>query len=100
MCYDGYADFAYIRLSHICWWVQTIHTKCHNRLVKILISERKRAGITQIELAKSLGHSQTWVARLEAGGRRIDVVEFLALADRIGFDPAEVVRSLGKNFSR
>lgn len=77
--------------------VETIHTKCHKRLVELLIAERKRAGIRQTELAKALGHSQTWIARMEAGGRRIDVVEFLILANRIGFNPAKAIRLLSRS---
>jgi transcriptional regulator with XRE-family HTH domain len=76
--------------------VNTIRTKRHKQLVEILVAERKRAGIRQVELAKQLGVSQTWVARMESGGRRVDVVEFLALAELIGFSPARIIKKLKK----
>jgi transcriptional regulator with XRE-family HTH domain len=76
--------------------VETIHSRCHRRLVEILIAERKKAGMKQAQLAKFLGRSQTWVARMEAGRRRIDVVEFLLLAAVIGFNPSKVIRELSK----
>jgi transcriptional regulator with XRE-family HTH domain len=83
-----------MRRSHIRFWVETIYTKCHKQLVAILLAERKKAGIKQIELAKHLGRSQTWVARMENGRRRIDVVEFLLLAKFIGFNPSKIIRRL------
>ena len=83
-----YAPMAYLVL------VDTIRTKAHRILVATIAAERQDRGITQVELAKVCRKSQTWVARLEAGDRRIDVVEFVALARVIGFDPAPVVARL------
>ena len=54
------------------------------------------SGLTQAQLAKRLGVYQSFVARLESGQRRIDVVEFLALAEVLRFDPAKAVLSLRK----
>ena len=36
------------------------------------------------------------LARLESGQRRIDVVEFLDLADALGFDPVRAISALRK----
>jgi HTH-type transcriptional regulator/antitoxin HipB len=76
--------------------VETIRTKRHKRLIEILIAERKAAGIRQVQLAKKLKRSQTWIARIEMGGRRIDVVEFLDLAEAIGFNAPKLVEQLLK----
>jgi transcriptional regulator with XRE-family HTH domain len=51
------------------------------------------AGISQIELAKKLKRSQTFVTRMETGRRRIDVVEYLELAEVIGFDAAKLIEA-------
>ena len=74
--------------------VQTIRTKRHKQLVEALIAERKKAGIRQIPLAKKLKRSQTWIARIESGERRIDVIEFLELAEAIGFDAQAMIAML------
>jgi transcriptional regulator with XRE-family HTH domain len=74
--------------------VATIHTKQHKRLIGLLIAERKKAGLVQNDLAAKLKRSQTWVARTESGGRRIDVVEFLALTKAIGIDPVKIIKQL------
>jgi transcriptional regulator with XRE-family HTH domain len=52
--------------------------------------------MTQADLAARLGEYQSFVARLESGQRRIDVVEFLELADAVGFDPARIISALKK----
>jgi transcriptional regulator with XRE-family HTH domain len=47
-------------------------------------------------LAQRLGEYQSFVARLESGQRRVDVVEFIALSEILGFDPAKFIRHLSK----
>jgi transcriptional regulator with XRE-family HTH domain len=76
--------------------VETIRTKRHKRLIEVLIAERKAASIRQVQLAKQLKRSQTWIARIESGGRRIDVVEFLELAEAIGFNAPKLIEQLLK----
>ncbi len=52
--------------------------------------------MTQAELAARLGEYQSFVARLESGQRRVDIVEFLSLAEILGFDPAKAISNLRK----
>lgn len=66
---------------------QTLGSPRHEALRELLVAERKKAGLSQEKLAKILRQHQSFVARLESGQRRIDVVEFLELAEIIGFDP-------------
>jgi transcriptional regulator with XRE-family HTH domain len=54
------------------------------------------SGLTQAEVAKRLGEYQSFVARLESGQRRVDVVEFLALSEVLKFDPAKAIRNISK----
>ena len=72
----------------------TIRTKRHEQLIEAIVAERKKAGIRQVPLAKKLKRSQTWIARIESGERRIDVIEFLELAEAIGFDPYAMITLL------
>jgi transcriptional regulator with XRE-family HTH domain len=60
----------------------------------MLIRKRETAGLTQTEFAEKLGEYQSFVARLESGQRRVDVIEFLALADILDFDPEEAIREI------
>lgn len=50
--------------------------------------------MSQAELAGRIGEYQSYVARLESGQRRIDVVEFLEIAEALGFDPARALSSV------
>jgi hypothetical protein len=75
--------------------MKTIHSKRHKKLIELVVAERKRA-LTQVQLAKKLKRSQSWVARLEGGDRRIDVIELLDLAEIIGFDAPAMVAELAK----
>jgi hypothetical protein len=52
--------------------------------------------MTQADVAKRLGRYQSFVASVEGGQRRLDVVEFLQFAEAIGFDAAAAVRRLSK----
>jgi transcriptional regulator with XRE-family HTH domain len=76
--------------------VKTISSKAHRCLVKEIRRERIAAGLSQAQVAKRLREYQSWVARLESGQRRLDVVEFLAVARAVGFDPAKLIRKLAK----
>lgn len=73
---------------------KTLGTERHKALIALLIEKREAAGLTQIELAKKLGEYQSFVARLESGQRRVDVVEFLQLAEILGFDPYHALRAI------
>lgn len=52
---------------------------------------RKSAGLSQQELARRLKRSQSFVAKLEVGERRVDVVEFIEIARALGKEPTELL---------
>lgn len=74
--------------------VKTIHSSCHQALVKILKAERQKRAIPQTAVAKQLREKQNWMSRVERGMRRVDVCEFLLLSKAIGFNPVKVIRQL------
>ncbi|WP_243468645.1 helix-turn-helix transcriptional regulator [Paraburkholderia sp. PGU19] len=59
-----------------------------------LVTARKASGLSQAELASRLGRPQSYIAKIEIGERRIDVVEFLELARVLGVSPASVLENL------
>lgn len=73
---------------------KTLGSKRHKALIAMLIEEREAADMTQTELADALGQYQSFVARVESGQRRVDVIEFLEIANAIGFDPRKIIRKL------
>ena len=73
---------------------KTLGSARHKALIAFLIAKREAAGLTQVELAARLGEYQSFVARLESGQRRVDVVELLEFAEVLGFDPAAALDEL------
>jgi Helix-turn-helix domain len=61
----------------------------------------RHAGKTPAAVARRLGETRSWLSNIEGGHRwRVDVVEFIALAQTIGFDPAKALRKLQRSLSR
>jgi transcriptional regulator with XRE-family HTH domain len=59
---------------------KTIFTKSHKYLVKQLVKARKDARLKQEDVAKKLGKTQSYISKIEAGQRRIDVVQLKEFA--------------------
>lgn len=75
---------------------RTLGRPRHNALRDLIIEKRKKAGLTQHEVSARLNRPQSFIASIETGQRRIDVVELLDVADAIGFDPEEALRRLSR----
>jgi transcriptional regulator with XRE-family HTH domain len=73
---------------------KTLNSRRHKSLVDLLVKRREVIGMTQAELAARLGQYQSFVARLESGQRRIDVVEFLELSEILGFDAVQAFKTI------
>lgn len=57
-----------------------LHTKRYRAFLERLRQARADAGLTQEQVAKALGRTQTWISNSELGERRVDVVELEELA--------------------
>ncbi|ACS60459.1 transcriptional regulator, XRE family (plasmid) [Rhizobium leguminosarum bv. trifolii WSM1325] len=75
---------------------KTLGTERHRALIALLVEKREASGLTQTELADKLGEYQSFVARLESGQRRVDVIEFLELARILNFDPLDALGRLAR----
>ncbi len=75
---------------------KTLGSRRHKALIALLIERREALGMTQTQLADRLGEYQSLVARLESGQRRVDVVEFLELAEVLGFDAGKALGAVRK----
>lgn len=61
-----------------------LHTRRYRAFLARLRQAREAAGLTQVEVARILGRSQTWVSKCELGERRVDFVELEDLARAYG----------------
>ena len=73
---------------------KSIHSAGQGHLQTLLRSLREKRELTQTEVATRLGRPQSFVAKYEAGERRLDVIEFLEVAKAIEADPIRLIRSI------
>jgi transcriptional regulator with XRE-family HTH domain len=70
------------------------HDARYRSLIETLKAARRKAGITQIELAERLGTRQQFVSKVESGERRLDVVELVDMGRALGIDVAALVADI------
>lgn len=73
---------------------KSVFSEQYERFKQLLVEARKKAGLTQVELAERLSRPQSYVSKYERGERRLDVIEFLNVAEAIGIEPNEFLRKL------
>jgi transcriptional regulator with XRE-family HTH domain len=54
---------------------KSIHRPEYRAVVGCLVAVRKEAGLTQVELAARLRHTQGWVSAVERGDSRLDLLQ-------------------------
>lgn len=79
---------------------KSVHSSDQAAFCDLMIKARKAAGLTQHALAARLKRPQSFVAKYEGGERRLDVVEFVSIAQAIGADPVKLLRGLIKAAAR
>jgi transcriptional regulator with XRE-family HTH domain len=75
---------------------KSVHSEAQKALGKLLRGARQAAGMTQAELAYQLKRKQSFVAKIEIGERRVDVVEFVEISRVLGTDPVKILKHLAR----
>lgn len=73
---------------------KTVFTGAHRHLVKVLVETRKAADLNQTQVAARVGKDQSFISLIEQSQRRVDVLEFVALARAMGQDPVELLATV------
>lgn len=73
---------------------KSVFTDAYRELLDLLVETRKAAGVTQAELAARLSRPQPFVSYFERGERRVDVIEFVAIAKALGIGPEPLFAKL------
>lgn len=73
---------------------KSIYSERLEVLCTLLAEARMEAGLTQRQLAKKLNRPHSYVAKIEIGERRLDVVEFIALCEGLDIDPSKIVKGV------
>ena len=74
--------------------MKNLRSPKHRALVAAIVGARESAGLTQRELAARLKRSNSFVWKIEAGERRVDVLEFIEIARILKIEPPELLRKV------
>jgi transcriptional regulator with XRE-family HTH domain len=69
---------------------KSVFTDEYASVIEVLVRARRRATVSQVELARRLGKPQQFVSRVERSERRLDIVEFYAFARALEIDPTDL----------
>jgi transcriptional regulator with XRE-family HTH domain len=73
---------------------KSLRTPRQQRLQSLLAEIRKARKLTQSDIAERLDRPQSFVAKYEGGERRLDVVEFVEVAEALETDPCALLSTL------
>lgn len=65
---------------------KSVHSERHKLIATALAEQRRAKGLSQAQVASAFGRHQPFVANIESGERRVDLVELLDIAEVIGLD--------------
>jgi transcriptional regulator with XRE-family HTH domain len=79
---------------------KTIFSGANAAVVAVVRRARLDAGLTQAQLAERIGRDQSHVSLIEGSQRRLDLVEFHAIAKAVGADPVELFAQVAAQLDR
>ncbi|HEY3987030.1 helix-turn-helix transcriptional regulator [Cedecea sp.] len=74
--------------------MSSIYSEEYQLVIKSLRDARVKRGITQQQLAQAMGRPQSFIAKIESGERRLDVIEFAHVAQLLGVEPAPLLKGV------
>jgi DNA-binding XRE family transcriptional regulator len=76
-----YGNLEYYAMEYTIYVMpRAIYTKDHNAIVERLKKARLEAGLGQVEVAKKLNRTQSYLSKIESGQRRFDVLQLKEFA--------------------
>tara|TARA_R110002111_G_scaffold164386_3_gene230564 strand:- start:17122 stop:17382 length:261 start_codon:yes stop_codon:yes gene_type:complete len=73
---------------------KSVFTQEYSIMLRLLKETRKRLNVSQVELAKRLGQSQSFVSKCERGERRMDVIQLRTVCHALGTTLPDFVTAL------
>jgi len=71
--------------------MKSTNTPEYKAIIEKIIAARKAKGLSQAAVAQALGKHQSYIAKIEIGERRIDIVELMEIAKFIGLNMGDLV---------
>jgi transcriptional regulator with XRE-family HTH domain len=66
---------------------KSLRSTSHQAVITVIAATRREAGLTQDDLASKLRWHRSTIAKIEAGERRVDVSEFIKIAEALKIAP-------------
>lgn len=79
---------------------KSIYSAEQEKFRTLLRESRNAAGLTQVDLAKRIGRPQSFVAKIEAGERRLDIIELRQVCQALGLTLPKFVDKLENALKR
>ena len=73
---------------------KSVYTDEYFSVTELLREVRIAAQLTQVQLAKKLGQSQSFVSKYECGDSRLDIIQLRTVCARLGITLADFVARL------
>jgi len=71
-----------------------VTSSAYRAVITALVQARKKAGLSQRDLAEALDKEPSFVAKIERRERRLDVVEFIAIARALDVKELDLLKSV------
>jgi ribosome-binding protein aMBF1 (putative translation factor) len=72
--------------------LKALRSSAAESVARVIATAREQAGLTQRELASRLKRPHSVVGMIESNQRQVNIPEFIAIAEAIGADPADLLR--------
>lgn len=69
----------------------------YRTLIEVLAALRRELGVSQRELARRIGKPPSFVNKTELFERRLDILEFIVIAEALERRPGDLLRALRSN---
>ncbi|CAQ86362.1 MULTISPECIES: helix-turn-helix domain-containing protein [Photorhabdus] len=77
----------------------SIYSDEYQVVIKALREARIAKGVTQENLAQALDRPQSFIAKVENGERRLDIVEFVHIAHLLSLEPSVLIKRIPRRYS-
>lgn len=71
-----------------------VNSPSYKAALSRMIEARKAAGLTQRDVAKAIGKPPSFIAKIEQGERRLDLVEFIVIARALGVREVDLFKTI------
>jgi transcriptional regulator with XRE-family HTH domain len=79
---------------------KSVHTHEYAILLQLLREIRESASVTQVELGRRLGQTQSYVSKCERGEIRLDVIQLRAICGLLDTDLPTFIGKLEERLAR